>query len=157
MWRGELSLIDVRRPKDIGPYHEVMDLPWTESMVAVRPLVSAIEDIAEAALAKLIGELRETKTSVKAVGVVGSPPRSLEKIGSPHIRAHAAEGVLYRAVLETAAKRARLSCRGFSDRDMAGPLRDAADVLKRLGREAGPPWRADERMAAAAALLMLPR
>lgn len=36
--------------------------------------------------------------------VVGSAPRSLDRIGNQHIRAHAAEGILFRRVLEVASE-----------------------------------------------------
>jgi len=97
------------------------------------------------------------------IGVVGSPDRSLEKLGNPHIRAHAAEGILFRRVLEMAAEGHRIAWRGFTEEAVArialaelGLSRARlTSRLKHLGTAAGAPWRSDEKAAATAALLML--
>jgi hypothetical protein len=155
VWRGEVSLVDPAVPATGQPYHEVMEMPWSEAVVAVRPLVAAIEAVAVVALKALIADMRARGMDVRAIGVVGSAPRGLEKIGNYHIRAHAAEGVLFRQVLETAAKTNGLPCSGYSEEG----LKEAASglpvtaVMKKLGHSAGSPWRMDERLAATAAWL----
>jgi len=140
VWRDEVRLV----PPDatIGPYHEVMELPWPEALVAVRPLEREIEAIAEAALRDAIAA---AGVPIGAVGVVGSAPRDIARIGNPHIRAHAAEGILFRRVLELAAERAGLRWSGFVESEVD------AEIVRSLGRAAGRPWRTDERLAAAAA------
>jgi len=145
VWRGELKLA----PPDaeVGPYHEVMELPWPEAQVAVKKFVAPIEKIAERAVRDAIAELKTVK--IRAAGVVGSPPRDISRIGNPHIRAHAAEGILFRRVLELAAERIGLPCLAFTEDDVD------ADIARPLGRAAGRPWRTDERLAAAAAWLAL--
>jgi hypothetical protein len=157
VWRGEVSLIDPAVPATGQPYHEVMEMAWSESVVAVRPLVLAIEAVAGAVLRELIADMRARGMDVRAMGVVGSAPRNLEKIGNYHIRAHAAEGVLFRQVLETAAKLNGLPCSGYSEQELneAASGLPVAAVMKNLGRSAGAPWRADERLAATAAWLAL--
>src|SRR5262249_45931417 len=92
---------------------------------------------------------------VSAVGVVGSPDRKLEKIGNSHIRAHAAEGILFRRVLEIAANEQGLKWRSFSDRAFELESLKWKTTLAPLGPAAGKPWRVDERLAAAAACLAL--
>ena len=142
LWRGELSLVDPKT--DIGPYHRVMELPWSDAVVAVQPLVDAIEAIAERALRNVIADLESKYIFIRAVGVVGSPPRNIDRLGSPHIRAHAAEGILFRRVLELAAERNHLPYFAFADHELTA----VALTMKKLGP---PPWRIDERLAAAAA------
>ena len=142
LWRGELTLVDPAA--EIGPYHQVMELPWAEAIVAVRPLVDAIEVIASSALRDVIAALAANDIFIRAAGVVGSVPRNIDRIGNPHIRAHAAEGILFRRVLELAAERNQLPCRAFAERDLTA----VALTMKKLGP---PPWRTDERLAAAAA------
>ena len=144
VWRGELRLVPAAAT--IGPYHEVMELPWAEALVAVRPLEKEIESIAEGALRDAIAA---AGVKVRAAGVVGSAPRDIARIGNPHIRAHAAEGILFRRVLELAAKRMKLRCSGFVEKDVD------PDIARPLARAAGRPWRTDERLAAAAAWAML--
>lgn len=142
LWRGELRLDDPA--EEIGPYHKVMELPWADAVVAVQPLVAAIESIAEIALRDVLADLGAKGISIRAAGVVGSPPRNIDRIGNPHIRAHAAEGILFRRVFERAAERNQLPCSAFAERDLTA----AALTMKKLGP---PPWRTDERLAAAAA------
>ena len=142
LWRGELRLVDPA--EEIGPYHRVMDLPWADAIVAVQPLVATIESIAEIALRDVIADLAAKGIAIRAAGVVGSPPRNIDRIGNPHIRAHAAEGILFRRVLELAAERNQLPCLAFAERDLTA----VALTMKKLGP---PPWRTDERLAAAAA------
>ena len=161
--RTELVLTDRRVPATSQPYHEVMDLPWGEALVAVRPFVSAIEHVAAQALAQLVRELQSEGIRVLGVGIAGAADRDLRKISNPHIRAHAAEGVLFRQVLEAAAKTNRLEKRAFSERgfeecaaaELGYSVAKLNGYLTRLGRAAGPPWRAEQRVAAMASWLML--
>ena len=159
--RQELTLADEAIPATNQPYHEVMELPWEESVVAVQQTIDAIQKIASACLGKLIRDLQSKNFRVKAIAVVGSADRSLERIGNPHIRAHAAEGILFRRVLEIAAKANHCPCLGFGDElektaktELKG---DVKKTLARLGKTAGPPWRSDEKSAAIAAWIALAR
>lgn len=164
VWRGEIALVDPAWPEPFGPYHSVMELPWEEAEVAVRPLVARVETAARTAIETLVQQMTADGGKVATVGVVGSPDRSLAKLGNYHIRAHAAEGILFRRVVELAAERNGLACQAFSEKEvmhqaalrLGGEAKVAAH-LKTLGRQAGAPWRADERAAAAAAWLTIPR
>jgi len=157
VWRGEVRLIDESYPAAIGPYHTVMELPWREALIAVRPLVESIQAATDRMLAALLEDMQARDVDVRAVGVVGSPPRDLSKIGNEHIRAHAAEGVLFREVLVTAAGKHRLRASAHSEEELSADVAKWKATLTKLGREAGPPWRADERLAATAAWLELQR
>jgi len=70
----------------------------------------------------------------RAKRVVGAPAKNLGRIGNEHIRAHAAEGVLFRRVLEVAAERNGVACRGFAETELGAP--DAK--IEALGKKAGP-------------------
>src|SRR5207247_7284 len=95
--------------------------------------------------------------------IVGAPERNLAAIGSPHIRAHAAEGVLFRRVLQAGAAANALYWSAFPERDfesfaaMSLGLAVAAARLRlaEFGQALGRPWRADEKAAAMAAWLAL--
>ena len=142
--RREISLVDPEVENTAQPYHVVMEMPWSAATVAVKDLAKAIERVAIGAVRALAREF-----DVGAVGIVGAPERALEKIGNEHIRAHAAEGVLFRHVLEVAAEKNKLRHRAFTESLSIDPR------VKELGRAAGSPWRADEKMAATAALMMM--
>lgn len=147
--RWEIDLCDRNDPPTTQPHHEVMELPWAEAQKAVIPIEKKIDEMATRKLAALVGELASAGFQLKAIAVVGSPDRNLEKIGNPHIRAHAAEGILFRRAIEVAAASCGIRCRSFSDREVQGKV---TKQLAAIGRAAGRPWRADERAAATAAL-----
>ena len=159
----EITLADPKVPATAQPYHEVMELPWEESQRAVRKSAAAIEAVARKALARLIKELQSQGFKVRGAGIVGAKDRDLARIGNYHIRAHAAEGVLFRRVLDLAADANGLSRRTFSDREfdelsqteLGAQHAILKGKLNDLGRTLAPPWRTDEKQAATAAWLVL--
>ena len=161
----EIKLADPKLPATAQPYHEVMELPWEESQRAVRKSAAAIEAIAHKALARLIRELQSQGMKVCGAGIVGAKDRDLARIGNYHIRAHAAEGVLFRRVLDLAADANGLSRRTFPDREfeelsqteLGAEHAVVTGKLNELGRSLAPPWRTDEKQAAIAAWLVLHR
>ena len=160
--RWYLDLSDPNVPETGQPHHKVMELRWPEALLAVRQYEQLIEDVATVRLGRLLDELRWRGIDVRTIAVVGSADRDLQRIGNPHIRAHAAEGILFRHAIEVAANRCHIDSRKFSDRDFdttaAKELRrdpeDVRSVMSALGRSAGRPWRADERAAATAAWIV---
>jgi hypothetical protein len=162
--RTELVVTDPTIPATSQPYHEVMDLPWNEATEAVKIFKEAIEKIAAATLSGVVRDLKAAGLKVSAVGIAGSADRVLEKIGNPHIRAHAAEGILFRQVLELATKANRLRHRTFAEKDLEElaalelglTIAQLKQYLSEIGRSAGPPWRTEQRIAATAAWLTLP-
>jgi hypothetical protein len=161
--RLEFSVIDTASPETCQPYHEFLDLPWNQAHAAAQKLARKIERVATKALRRLVKDLRSEGFSVRGVGIVGAGERNLEKIGSAHIRAHAAEGVLFRSVLEVAAAANDLAARSFDERTLDQtvesesnwPLAKIKEQLGEMGRAAGSPWRADEKAASTAAWLVL--
>lgn len=163
--RSELILHDPRVPGTFQPFHEVMELPWNESQVKVKPFIRAIERVAVKALSDLIRELRSEGLKVIGVGIAGSADRDLSKIGNFHIRAHGAEGLLFRQVLEFAARANKIPQRTFIEKNLTTQASSELVLspaklktqLATMGRTLGPPWRMDQRVAATAAWLTLSR
>jgi len=161
--RFEFSTVDQAAPETFQPYHEVLDLPWEQAQKATQKMARKIERVATKALKSLVRDLQAEGFNVCGVGIVGAGERNLEKIGSTHIRAHAAEGVLFRQVLEVAASANQLKNRRFDDRsidqtvesELKLPLAKFKARLTAMGREAGSPWRGDEKAAATAAWVVL--
>ena len=156
----EMPLADPKIAATAQPYHEVMELEWAESQKEVRKTARAIEAIARKSLARLIKELQSGGMTVSGVGIVGAKDKDLARIGNFHIRAHAAEGVLFRQVLDLAADANRVKRRSFSDRDfdeLTAPELGTGikQKLNNLGRSLPAPWRTDEKQAATAAWLVL--
>ena len=94
--RAELMMSAPATPATFQPFHEVMDLPWEQAELAAQSTISAIEEMASRSLAALVRDLGSRGFAVCEAAVVGAPERKLGAIGNPHIRAHAAEGVLFR-------------------------------------------------------------
>jgi hypothetical protein len=163
LWKTEIKLVDPKEPATGQPYHEVMELPFAHWERAVNKSAKAIARVATKALAKLMEETRANGAKVAGVGLVGAPDRDLARIGNPHIRAHAAEGVLFRRVLEIGAESNGLKCHAFSDREFDGAvaMRLSANYSKikqsldDLRQSVSPPWRTDEKQAAMAAWIVL--
>lgn len=161
--KGEIPLVDPKLPATAQPFHQVMDLSWEQSERAVRKYVTSIERVAARALNELIQKMQATQRKVAGVGILGAPDRDLSRIGNSHIRAHAAEGVLFRRVLGVGAEANGLKCHTFSDRNfdeaVAVKLGAKYSRIKRslsgLNSSVSPPWRNDEKQAAMAAWLML--
>ena len=156
----EMPLADPKIAATAQPYHEVMELEWAESQKEVRKTARAIEAIARKSLASLIKELQSGGMTVSGVGIVGAKDKDLARIGNFHIRAHAAEGVLFRQVLDLAADANRVKRRSFSDREfdeLTAPELGTGikQKLNNLGRSLPAPWRTDEKQAATAAWLVL--
>ena len=159
--RGEMVLATPATPELFQPYHVVVDLPWDRAASAVGKAERAIAATAAGALKDLIAGLCDAGVAVSGIGVVGAPERDLAAIASPHIRAHAAEGVLFRRVLETAAAANNLRCECYSEDDLENlaaarlglPVAAIKSRIAQFGKQMGQPWRADEKAAAIAAWL----
>jgi hypothetical protein len=140
-----------------------MDLPWVQAKLAVKGTLDKIEEIAAKSLATLIREIEAGGLKAGCVGIVGAGDRNLEKIGSTHIRAHAAEGLWFRQVLELAASACQLPARAYDERRLnevaSAELKLSTEKLSAfvttLGCPVGRPWRADEKAATIAAWLAL--
>ena len=161
--RREIPTCDPDVPASHQPHHAGLDLPAEEARPIVAAAESAARAAAQASFVALRKELRSLGLRALAVGVVGPPVRDPASIGSPHMRAHAAEGQLFRAVLEEAARKARLRCQTLSDRSAwedaasdlgADPGRLRAEIQP-LGKALGPPWRADHQLACLAGWVAL--
>jgi len=151
--REEMTLSDASTRQ---PYHDVMELPWTDSLIAVKPAIATIEKIAATELRRLIDSVESRGYEVVTIAVVGPADRKLERIGNPHIRAHAAEGVLFRQVIETAARAHRVASMLFVEpaKELSAKQKKTIDEMKKI---AGSPWRAEEKSAAMAACAVLTR
>ena len=163
--RGELMLADSNEPDTWQPYHVVMDLPWDEAEEAVQETARIIRITASKAISQWARDARTAGLALSGVGLVAGSLQDPSKIGSPHIRAHAAEGRLYREALETGADKLKLFRRCFAEDDLyetaAAELGFSVATLKErvseFGAAVGRPWRTDEKAATAAAWAVLAR
>ena len=163
--RGELMLADSSEPDTWQPYHVVMDLSWEEAEEAVQPTARRIRTAASKAISEWARDARASGFDLSGVGLVAGSLQDPSKIGSPHIRAHTAEGKLYRDALERGADKIKVFRRSFVEGDLYETAAvelglSVAELKKRVlefGGEVGRPWRADEKAATAAAWVLLAR
>jgi hypothetical protein len=171
---GEVEILELRRivviePKTPGtkqPYHFSERLEFAEAEKFLSKCFAASAQFAVVAIREAIEVLRERKYEVTGAAVVLASGRSLPplaKILTSHALLHAAEGEFFREAVWKACQSLNLAVTGFRERDLgeatvarfgkAAPkmLRQVADA----GRSIGPPWTADQKTAAIAALLAL--
>jgi hypothetical protein len=145
-------------------YHLVQEWPLQRAARSVADAEDAVDITTHAAVEQLAAAAAAHGTLV-AAGVVGEPHEvpALERVQASHTLLHTAEGELYRSALEDAAADVGLTVvpvppkRTVHEAAAAlGVAGDALDArLKDLRKELGPPWTADHRAAAAAALVAL--
>jgi hypothetical protein len=149
------------------PYHAAADMDATAAGELIAQVEAASEDAAAAGLralahaglasaglagtglagAGLAGAVRAVAVVVKPVAV----PEDLVSIMRSHAWMHAAEGVLYRQAVLSAATECGWTARAVEQ----STLPDAEQALDALGRAAGRPWRRIEKDAARAAITQL--
>jgi hypothetical protein len=160
--RRIVELSDQSVSESRQPYHADFGT-LEEDAAEIRRRTGVVRRVAERSVAELLRSYRSLGyRPQKAVLVVGSliDPAA---VANPHIRAHALEGRLFRTVLKEALESAKLACGVILEKEVyaeaAAALGRAEDEIKRtvsaLGRSTGGPWRADEKLAAAAAWMRL--
>jgi hypothetical protein len=146
------------------PYHNRMFKTETDEGEIARR-VKIVKRCAKKSVSELIDQIRRAPLSgarLSAALVVGSVVDPAT-IGSPHMRAHANEGRLFRTVLEDALKSQGISVDVFVEKTLAtkaaivlGRPPAALDkVVAGFGETLGTPWRAEEKGAATAAWMIL--
>ncbi len=121
----------------------------------------------ERALRKIIDEQRARARKIVACGMIGTPHESppLSAILASHARVHAAEGDLFRNALAAAARAVSVPLVAIPEKEVASETAHALHItpaslerrIAEIGNLAGPPWRADQKLASMAAMLALAR
>ena len=129
------------------PYHATFGVEQTDRAIIAR-LVKGVERISRNALRSLLREYEKQGQRPQRAVVVASSLTDPASIANQHMRAHASEGALYRRVVSEGLERAGLRMSVVLQREIRISRRIAL-----LGADA-PRWRAEEKVAAAAALLL---
>jgi hypothetical protein len=159
---NRIDLCDPRLPETRQPYHAAMGKLETDS-TKVDERERIVRSISQQSLARLLEDYRRNGFRImRAALVIGSQinPASIE---NPHIRAHALEGRLFRSAVAETLQTHEIRTEVLLERDaypsVAARLKQSSEDVKRtiqdLRRSAaatGRPWRAEEKLAALAAL-----
>jgi len=157
-----IDLCDPAIAETRQPYHAGMGkLQTNEAILERRKKV--IVQAANQSVSRLLNDYRAVGHAIQGAGLVVGSDIDPAKVASPHIRAHALEGRLFRTVLEDALQSNGLSCLVIVEKTAyvtaAKSLKRTEAELKRvvseMGRSLIGPWRADEKTAALAAWLAL--
>ncbi len=158
--RQVVELSDPAAPETRQPYHHEMFTYETDAR-AIAKRVDAVERCARASVDALLADaaLAGCRRATLVVGSVIDP----QSVGNPHIRAHASEGRLFRSVLQTALEARGVACDLVVEKQLRAKASEKlnerpatiARQVARMGKDAGPPWRADEKAASTAAWMTL--
>jgi len=167
--RAPSALIDRRRLELLPPgvpdqlYHAAAERELEAAAELVAKTVAAVDAFVERALRKVVDEQRARARKIVACGMIGTPRESppLSAILASHARVHAAEGDLFRNALAAAAQAAGIPLIAVSEKDAASETAHALHItsaslerrITEIGQLAGPPWRADQKLASMAAML----
>ena len=150
--RRRVELVD---PADVywakQPYHAAEGLDREDARDVVKRAIAAAKRSAVREMRAALARAREAELAIAACGVVAGAPMpawSVDEILAVHFRMHKAEGVLWSDALLGAAAACEL-------RAVAVREKKPEDRIARLGKALGPPWGADQKQAAAAALASL--
>jgi hypothetical protein len=126
----------------------------------------AVRNVSRQALAKLLKDYQQKRFRINRAALVVGSQIDPARIANPHIRAHALEGRLFRSVIEQALDDHEIRTELLLERDtyasVAARLTQSSDDLERAIRgfglsaaAKGRPWRAEQKLAALAALFVL--
>ena len=166
--RRRIEMVDRGAAGGAQPYHASVGLDLREARQIVTAAAARAVSLAAAALRGIIEDLRGLGHEAAGCGLLlaaGRPLPALESVLASHALIHTAEGELFREALRAASQACSQPLVAVKERDLF--TRAAADLhlpdvqiaerLAAMGRDIGPPWRQDEKYAAAVAWLALPR
>jgi hypothetical protein len=161
--RRRVELADPKVPDSVQPFHAGLDLPKAVAARTVARLVRCVERYAENSITRLLAEYRASGYRVAGAGLVVGSTIDPAKIGGAHIRAHAEEGRLFRVVIQTALKQARLKSPATPEKELMAtavrllrlPEAKIKVELTTMGKSVAGSWRAEDKAATLAAWMAL--
>jgi hypothetical protein len=162
---GRIELCDPRHPETRQPYHAAMGELETDS-TKLNQRERVVRGISQESLTRLLNCYQQKRFQIKRAALVVGSQIDPDTIGNPHIRAHALEGRLFRSVIEQTLHDHEIRTELLLERDtyasVAARLTQSSDDLERAIRgfglsaaAKGGPWRAEQKLAALAALFVL--
>jgi len=164
--RRRVELCDPKIAGSKQPFHEAEPMDFAKAQSFIARCTASSAALAD----KAVSELRErAKTRGHALAgcclitASGRALPELKKILASHSLIHAAEGEFYRDAVAGACARARIKSDRVKEREImewaASRIGIADTKLKSridaMGKELGPPWTADQKLATLAAWLTL--
>ena len=162
---SRIELCDPRLPETRQPYHAAMGKLETDS-TKLNERERVVRSVSQQSLTNLLRRYQQKGFQIKRAALVVGSEIDPANIANPHIRAHALEGRLFRSAVAETLQDHEIRTEVLLERDaypsVAARLKQFSDDVKRaiqdLGRSAparGRPWRAEQKLAALAALFAL--
>lgn len=157
-----IDLCDPKMAATRQPYPAAMG-KLEANAAKLKARLTIVRRATKRSVAKMLADCRRNNFRIRRAGLVVGSQIDPALIGNPHIRAHALEGQLFRATLVDALRAQGISSSVWSERETysqaAAKLKRAVGEVRRatqnLGRCAGGPWRAEQKLAAVAAWVSL--
>jgi hypothetical protein len=165
--RRRIELVEDRDAEWAGqPYHEADGQPEEQAREVVEHGIAEARRWAVDQVRAAAARLRDAGHEVAACAVLMPSPMpawNIAEILAVHMRMHQAEGVLYPDALARAAKQCRLRLVAVPGKTLHAQASDVlatgldalAARIAALGKSIGPPWGADQKNAALAAMMAL--
>lgn len=157
-----VELSDPALPGSRQPYHAGMGVAQTDT-ATLQGLITEVHRYAGHSIAEWVARCQADGYQLGGAGVVVGSAVDPDRIGNPHVRAHAAEGRLFCSVVEDAVRACGLACTTLVERELFAHAtsilgRSEASLkrdLSQLGRSLNRPWRQEQKAATAAAWVVL--
>jgi len=156
-----VDLCDSAVPESRQPFHAVNEAQGELELDPdrIRKRLEVVRHVTTQSLGELFSDCRTNGCALQRAGMVTGSLIDPSTIRSPHIRAHAMEGHLFRTVVEDELRAHGLSCVVLTEKTVFSAASEAIhsreDALKQtlasLGRRVEGPWRMEEKLAALAA------
>ena len=164
--RSRVEMADPADPKSRQPYHTVEPLGVEEAARRLDAYRRVADGMAYKAIQALTRDLSAHGYRAASAGILESSGRkgsALAAILASHALIHTADGDHFRAALAAAAEENGLTVSRVGARDLDAraevrlgrPASRLRDDVKEMGRQVGPPWGADQKMAALLAWMLL--
>jgi len=159
---------DPEIPGSKQPFHAAEPMPIVKAEAFLKRCTQSTQLLAIDALRDCIAKLKNDGHEVCACGLLsaaGRVPDSLAAILASHAAIHAAEGEFYRAAVAHACYVLNLPLARVREKEVMDIAAQAIGVtpaaitnkIAALGKQIGPPWSADQKLAALAAWVALVR
>jgi hypothetical protein len=164
--RQRLTMTDPAVPESAEPYHAARGLDLDEAEGVVHQAREAVRAVTRRELRSLVDTLRAEGHALVGSAILtgkGRMPSGLAQTLASHAMVHVAEGLMFREALREGSEICSLPVCGLLEREAyeqtAAVLRVSPEHLQErvdaFGRELGPPWRQDQKLATVAAWFAL--
>ena len=164
--RRIIVLADSAIPGSKQPFHTAEPMPLPKAKAFLKRCEERSYELAVASVRDVLSSWKKRGREVVACGLIASSgrvPDSIEAILASHAAIHSAEGELYRDAVAYACERCRLPLLRVklkevflaAEASLHKPSAQIRSALASMGREAGPPWAEDQKLAALAAWIAL--